>query len=87
MTFYESIKDGFVKMEAPGLYIHIPFCLSKCRYCGFYSTTSLEPVDDYVRALLREMDIYRSDFHEFDTKYIGGGTPTLVHLKYVGRIL
>ncbi|MDO8724042.1 MAG: radical SAM family heme chaperone HemW [Syntrophales bacterium] len=87
MTFYESIKDGFVKMEAPGLYIHIPFCLSKCHYCGFYSTTSLEPVDDYVRALLREMDIYRSDFHEFDTIYIGGGTPSLVHVKYVGRIL
>ncbi|HLE18566.1 MAG TPA: radical SAM family heme chaperone HemW, partial [Syntrophales bacterium] len=87
MTFYEPIKDGFVKMEAPGLYIHIPFCLSKCHYCGFYSTTSLEPVDDYVRALLGEMDIYREDFNAFDTIYIGGGTPSVIPVKYLAIIL
>ena len=74
-------------METPGLYIHIPFCLSKCHYCGFYSTTSLEPVDDYVRALLGEMDIYREDFNAFDTIYIGGGTPSVIPVKYLAIIL
>jgi len=74
-------------METPGLYIHIPFCFSKCHYCGFYSTTSLDAVEDFVRALLGEMDIYREDFNAFDTIYIGGGTPSLIPVKYVGRIL
>ncbi|MQO90897.1 coproporphyrinogen III oxidase, partial [Prevotella copri] len=38
-----------------GLYIHIPFCESRCIYCGFYSTTSLKLRDDYTDALCREM--------------------------------
>lgn len=38
-----------------GLYIHIPFCESRCIYCGFYSTTSLSMRDDYVDALCKEM--------------------------------
>ena len=74
-------------MEAPGLYIHIPFCLSKCHYCGFYSTTSLDSVDDFVRALLGEMDIYREDFKAFDTIYIGGGTPSVIPIKYLAILL
>ena len=74
-------------METPGLYIHVPFCRSKCCYCGFYSITSLDAVQDFVRALLREMDIYRTDFHKFDTVYIGGGTPSVIPDKDLGNIL
>ena len=40
-----------------GIYIHIPFCRSRCIYCGFYSTTSLELRQRYVDALCREMEI------------------------------
>ncbi len=40
-----------------GIYIHIPFCESRCIYCDFYSTTSLKWKDDYVDALCKEMKL------------------------------
>jgi oxygen-independent coproporphyrinogen-3 oxidase len=64
--------------QTPGLYIHIPFCLSKCPYCDFYSMTSLSVLPHYLDALFKEMAMYRSDFNFFDTVYIGGGTPSLL---------
>ena len=74
-------------MSAPGLYIHIPFCRSKCHYCGFYSTTSFELAPDFLTALLHEMDIYRQTFSRFDTIYIGGGTPSVLSVKDLEAIL
>ena len=40
-----------------GLYIHLPFCKSRCIYCAFYSTTQHEVMDDYVTALCKEMEL------------------------------
>jgi len=57
----------------PGLYIHIPFCLRKCGYCGFYSVTDLTLIPDFLRALRREMGLYQDPDREFDTLHIGGG--------------
>jgi len=59
-----------------GLYVHVPFCQAKCRYCGFYS----EPIGPHdpqrlVRALLRELDLHRQ-VESIRTAYIGGGSPT-----------
>jgi oxygen-independent coproporphyrinogen-3 oxidase len=62
----------------PGLYIHIPFCLSKCLYCDFYSLTSISAVPDFLNTLFKEMEMYRNRFNPFDTVYIGGGTPSLL---------
>lgn len=60
-----------------GLYIHIPFCISKCHYCDFYSLTAVpELMDRYIDALLIEADSYRG--LSFATLYIGGGTPSLL---------
>ena len=63
-----------------GIYIHIPFCRSRCIYCGFYSTTSLELRQRYVDALCREMEIrsQRSEVRgeNIETIYLGGGTPS-----------
>jgi oxygen-independent coproporphyrinogen-3 oxidase len=60
-----------------GLYIHIPFCVSKCRYCDFYSIIAVpELLDRYVDALLAEADSYTGE--SFATLYIGGGTPSLL---------
>jgi oxygen-independent coproporphyrinogen-3 oxidase len=60
-----------------GLYIHIPFCVSKCLYCDFYSIIAAPGlVDKYVDALLAEADSYTG--HSFATLYIGGGTPSLL---------
>ena len=50
----------------PGLYIHIPFCLSKCPYCDFYSLTSISAVPDFLDALFKEMEMYRNRFNPFD---------------------
>lgn len=70
----------------PGLYIHIPFCLSKCAYCDFYSETALQEIDCYLEALRREMALYSGRFSEFDTVYIGGGTPSLLSLDTFDEI-
>ena len=58
-----------------GLYIHIPFCSSRCVYCAFFSTTQLELRQRYVDALCREMTQH-DGFTRFDTVYLGGGTPS-----------
>ncbi|HAK60647.1 MAG TPA: coproporphyrinogen III oxidase [Nitrospiraceae bacterium] len=61
------------------LYIHIPFCVKKCLYCGFYSTPyTADSADSFVSALGLEAARSRDRFSDriFDTLYIGGGTPT-----------
>ena len=58
-----------------GLYIHIPFCASRCIYCGFYSTTLLELRSRYVDALCREMSLQKPH-PPIETIYLGGGTPS-----------
>ncbi len=60
-----------------GLYIHIPFCASRCIYCGFYSTTRLDQRQRYVDALCREMDLRPTD-DTIATIYLGGGTPSML---------
>ena len=65
-----------------GIYIHIPFCRSRCIYCGFYSTTALDLRQRYVDALCREMVLrgkwkeVRGERIDIETVYIGGGTPS-----------
>ncbi len=73
--------------KTPGLYVHIPFCLSKCPYCDFYSSTSLSAFPHFLDALIKEMKMYRSRFNPFDTVYIGGGTPSLLTPQQLERIL
>lgn len=63
-----------------GLYIHIPFCKKKCRYCDFVSFPALEREDLYFVALVAEMRKYAPLMKDraFDTVFIGGGTPTVL---------
>ena len=71
-------------MNNKGLYIHVPFCVRKCRYCDFYSVTDLSLTEAYTKAVLRNVaDI--SD--EFDTVYFGGGTPSMLTAGQVSEIL
>jgi len=62
----------------PGLYLHIPFCKSKCPYCNFYSETELSGVTAWQNALVKEMLLYKNHFPAFDSLYLGGGTPTVL---------
>ena len=60
-----------------GIYIHIPFCKSRCKYCDFFSTTHLEKRAQYVAALLEEWRMRAHEVKEpIHTIYIGGGTPS-----------
>ncbi len=72
-----------------GLYIHIPFCASKCAYCGFYSIPSTKRKADFLEALKHEM-VSRKDYlhwEKVETVYFGGGTPSLLHLEEIEDIL
>ncbi len=61
-----------------GVYVHIPFCRSKCRYCHFFSVPhSREREEDFVRACLREAEMMLQGLRA-DTLYLGGGTPSLL---------
>ncbi|MBW1795870.1 MAG: coproporphyrinogen III oxidase family protein [Deltaproteobacteria bacterium] len=64
--------------ESPGLYIHVPFCRTKCPYCDFYSVTSLSLIPDWLDGLRKEAVFYKDHFAAFDSIYLGGGTPTLL---------
>ena len=69
-----------------GLYIHIPFCRSRCIYCGFYSTTELELRQRYVDALCKEMSIVCQKA-PIKTIYLGGGTPSQLTISQLQQIL
>ena len=73
-----------------GIYIHIPFCASRCIYCDFYSTTSRGKAREYVDALLKEYE-ERSDFlpsnEPLHTIYVGGGTPSQLPITELIRLL
>ena len=71
----------------PGLYIHIPFCRSKCPYCSFFSVTSLAEKPGFLTAMSREIDMYQVAFDRFDTIYIGGGTPSVLTVKELEELL
>lgn len=69
-----------------GLYIHIPFCLKKCKYCDFNSFTfSCEDKKSYLSALEKNMQMYSGE--EVDTVFIGGGTPTSLSSAELTRLI
>lgn len=72
-----------------GIYIHIPFCKTKCPYCDFYSVTTLHPLEDYLRALSTEISLrsYELAGQPVETVYFGGGTPSLLSGRAIGNIL
>ena len=71
----------------PSLYIHIPFCISKCIYCDFNSIV-IKPqvVDDYLKAIEQELQS-TTEKHSFKTVFIGGGTPTVLNEVQLDRLL
>lgn len=78
----------------PGLYIHIPFCLSKCSYCDFYSiplcSKDLKTIPDkYIDLLLIELKSRIKQFNvkKFSTLYFGGGTPSLLSANQIEKLM
>ena len=75
------------RTELPGLYIHTPFCKTKCPYCDFYSVTDSIDIEKWVSAVLKEASGYRGVFPCFDSLYMGGGTPSLMDHHQIERLL
>lgn len=88
--------------QNPGLYIHIPFCRSKCLYCDFYSVASTAAIPAWIEAVQREMLLYGKNqancgknlkeasgykFHNFDSLYLGGGTPTVLDERDLAALM
>lgn len=69
------------------LYIHIPFCARKCRYCDFNSIVSeSKTIDRYLHAIEKELSVLR-DRYVFNTVYIGGGTPSILSEVQLEKLL
>ena len=79
------------EQNAFGVYVHWPFCLSKCPYCDFNSHVRHAPVDEarFVRAFAREIETtaQRAGKREVSSIFLGGGTPSLMRPETVGAIL
>jgi oxygen-independent coproporphyrinogen III oxidase len=76
MVLQQLMENDFEKIA---LYVHIPFCTAKCRYCGFYSVpVSHQDVPSLVGVLLKELDSYSLPKDFAHTIYIGGGSPTCI---------
>ena len=73
-----------------GIYVHIPFCKSKCSYCDFTSfPDKLCYAESYMACVYREMSFRRKELKDytFDTLYIGGGTPSVIDESYIGMLI
>lgn len=74
-------------MKKIGLYIHIPFCRQKCRYCSFVSFCDLSKMESYIKCLCQEISSSKvADDTIVDTIYIGGGTPSLLDKNLLKQI-
>ncbi len=75
-------------MNEVGVYVHIPFCVKRCLYCDFISSTKRDLVDPYLKALVK--DVKSSRFlkdRSVKTLYFGGGTPSLVSSSFIERVI
>lgn len=77
-------------MKDVGIYIHIPFCHSKCYYCDFCSFPKMiERAEEYVSYIKKEIDLYEEALQDYNvsTIFIGGGTPTIINGKFIYEII
>lgn len=79
-------------MTSVGIYVHIPFCKKKCKYCDFTSfSCAEEKYEDYFKCLKQEIieksEEIKGDEIVVDTIYIGGGTPSIVPADYIEQIV
>ena len=77
-------------MNKGGVYIHFPFCNSKCNYCDFYTLTNQEAnINDFINYLCKEIELTAKGNNlnwEIDTLFIGGGTPSLLSTNQLDKI-
>lgn len=89
----ESVEDG-LKPAPLNLYVHMPYCIQRCAYCYFKTTTlkenRLQEIDRYVNAVCQEIEIGARHFglgeRPVETVYFGGGTPTLMSEENIDKL-
>lgn len=93
-TFTQKNAEKFcvkkISKKNTALYVHIPFCFSKCDYCDFFSVACKGKIpDSYIDALCSELDFYFQKYQikNFNTVYIGGGTPSLLNSFQIRKLL
>jgi oxygen-independent coproporphyrinogen III oxidase len=76
-------------MEKKGIYIHVPFCRKKCSYCDFYLITNLNILPKFLECLKSEIEMSSGNYgkDEFDSIFIGGGTPSILNSKKISEII
>lgn len=75
-----------------GIYVHIPFCMSKCKYCDFISFQNIEEKEDeYINCIIKEIENANwekiNNNYNVTTIYIGGGTPSYLNEKNIEKII
>lgn len=72
-----------------GIYIHVPFCKTKCHYCDFYKTTDFAARPDFLTALKREIEARKEELEgeQIESIYFGGGTPSVLKVAEISSIL
>ncbi|MBW1870789.1 MAG: radical SAM family heme chaperone HemW [Deltaproteobacteria bacterium] len=70
-----------------GLYVHVPFCKSKCPYCDFFSIVAPDRQTDYLEDIQREAQLYAQSFGPFDSLYVGGGTPSALTSEQLTELI
>ncbi len=90
------MRNNRISFKAPalkprlGIYVHVPFCVSKCSYCDFYSIIpNGKAVDEYINAVKKHLIEYANICTQYsvDTIYFGGGTPSAIGAKNIESIL
>ncbi len=81
-----NVQESFLwEVFMYGLYIHVPFCLQKCKYCDFVSFAGCSVSEqEYQNLLIREMERYPKE--KIDTIFVGGGTPTVCSPEFLERL-
>lgn len=87
-----KISKGKEDMKSLGIYVHVPFCRSKCLYCGFYSKPFISDDEErlYVASVLSRIEKYSEKYgtdHFVDTIFFGGGTPSILKAESIDNII
>ncbi len=73
--------------KTAGIYIHIPFCKSRCTYCDFYTLTNESRIEAFADSLCKEIELRKDEIHEpVKTVYFGGGTPSRLSEQHFENI-
>lgn len=83
-ALFTLVNGGFLTVKSA--YIHIPFCVRICTYCDFNKYfIDKQPVDEYLDALIKEMQVENN--RKLETMYVGGGTPTALNIVQLEKLL